>query len=339
MQIRAFAAQAPGAELEPFDYELKKLGPYDVDVKVSHCGICHSDVHLIDNDWGISHYPLVPGHEIIGTVAATGEEVEQLSIGERVGVGWQSGSCLRCEWCLNGYENLCQGKVLTCVRRHGGFADFVRTDSRFAFSIPESLGSAGAAPLLCAGVTVYAPLRRYGVRPHHHVGVVGIGGLGHVALQFAHAMGCEVTAFSTNPEKKDDAAAFGADHFVMSRDPSQMRNAARTVDFILAAATAPLPWTAYVEALRPNGTLTIVSRLSSEAEAGVVSAPASLLVAGQKSIAGSVTGGRAVTQEMLVFAARHDIVAKTEVFSYADINSAVERVRNNAARYRVVLET
>jgi uncharacterized zinc-type alcohol dehydrogenase-like protein len=177
MQIRAFAAQAPGAELEPFDYELKKLGPYDVDVKVSHCGICHSDVHLIDNDWGISHYPLVPGHEIIGTVAATREEVEQLSIGERVGVEWQSGSCLRCEWCLNGYENLCQSKVLTCVRRHGGFADFVRTDSRFAFSIPESLGSAGAAPLLCAGVTVYAPLRRYGVRPHHHVGVVGIGGL------------------------------------------------------------------------------------------------------------------------------------------------------------------
>ena len=242
----------------------------DVDVKVSHCGICHSDVHLIDNDWGISHYPLVPGHEIVGTVAATGEAVEQLNIGERVGVGWQSGSCLRCEWCLNGYENLCRSKVLTCVRRHGGFADFVRTDSRFTFSIPESLGSAGAAPLLCAGVTVYAPMRRYGVRPHHHVGVIGIGGLGHLALQFAHAMGCEVTAFSTNPEKKDDAAAFGADHFVMSRDPSQMRNAAQTLDFILSTATAPLPWTAYVEALRPNGTLTIVSRLSSEAEAGVV---------------------------------------------------------------------
>jgi uncharacterized zinc-type alcohol dehydrogenase-like protein len=339
MRIHAFAARAPGAALQPFDYELHKLGPYDVDVKVSHCGICHSDVHLIDNDWGISHYPLVPGHEIVGTVAATGEAVEQLNIGERVGVGWQSGSCLRCEWCLNGYENLCRSKVLTCVQRHGGFADFVRTDSRFTFSIPESLGSAGAAPLLCAGVTVYAPMRRYGVRPHHHVGVVGIGGLGHLALQFAHAMGCEVTAFSTNPEKKDDAAAFGADHFVMSRDPSQMRNAARTLDVKLSTATAPLPWTAYVEALRPNGTLTSVSRLSSEAEAGVVSAPASLLVAGQKSIAGSVTGGRAVTQEMLMFAARHDIAAKTEVFSFADINSAVQRVRNNAARYRVVLET
>jgi uncharacterized zinc-type alcohol dehydrogenase-like protein len=305
---------------------------------VSHCGICHSDVHLIDNDWNLSQYPLVPGHEIVGTVAATGPDVGQLSVGERVGVGWQSGSCLRCEWCLNGYENLCQSKVLTCVRRHGGFADFVRADSRFCFSIPESLDSAGAAPLMCAGATVYAPMRRYGVRPHHHVGVVGIGGLGHLALQFAHAMGCEVTAFSTSSEKKDDVAAFGADHFVMSRDPSQMRKAARTLDFILATASAPLSWTHYVEALRPNGTLTLLNRLSSKDEAGVVTAPASLLVAGQKSIAGSVTAGRAVTQEMLAFAARHGIAAKTEEFSFANINSAVHRVRSNAAHYRVVVK-
>ena len=339
MRIRALAARAPKAALQPFDYELNNLGPYDVNVKVSHCGICHSDVHLIDNDWNISHYPLVPGHEIVGTVAATGAAVEQLKIGQRVGVGWQSGSCLRCEWCLNGYENLCQSKVLTCVQRHGGFADFIRADSRFTFSIPESLDSAGAAPLLCAGVTVYAPMRRYGVRPHHHVGIVGIGGLGHLALQFAHAMGCEVTAFSTNPEKKHDAAAFGADHFVISRDPTQMRRTVRTLDFILATASAPLPWTAYVEALRPNGKLTIVSRLSSNEEEGRVTAPTSLLVAGQKSIGGSVTGGRAVTQEMLAFAARHGIAAKTEIFPLADINNAVERVRNNAAHYRVVLKT
>jgi len=339
MRIHAFAARAPAAPLQPFDYELHKPGPYDVDVKVSHCGICHSDVHLIDNDWDISHYPLVPGHEIVGTVAATGTAVEWLNLGERVGVGWQSGSCLRCEWCLNGYENLCQSKVLTCVRRHGGFADFVRTDSRFTFSIPESLDSAGAAPLLCAGVTVYAPMRRYGLRPHHRVGIAGIGGLGHLALQFAHAMGCEVTAFSTDPEKKSDAAAFGADHFVLNHDPAQMRTIERTLDFILATAAAPLQWTAYVKALRPNGNLTILSRLSSKGDEGVVSAPAALLVAGQKSIAGSVTGGRALTQEMLAFAARHDIAAKTEVFSCAEINSAVERVRNNAAHYRVVLET
>lgn len=205
-------------------------------------------------------------------------------------------------------------------------------------SPPESLGSAGAAPLLCAGVTVYAPLRRYGVRPHHQVGVVGIGGLGHIAVQFAHALGCEVTAFSTNPEKEDDAFAFGADHFINSRDAQQMLETKRTLDFILSTATAPLPWATYTEALRPNGQLTIVSRLPTKGEAGGIEIPASLLVAGQRSISGSVTGGRGVMQEMLAFAARHNIVARTDAFSYADINSAVRRVRNSEAHYRVVLQ-
>jgi alcohol/geraniol dehydrogenase (NADP+) len=338
MHIHAFAAREPGAALHPFDYELRALGPHDVDIKISHCGVCHSDVHLIDNDWNISRYPLVPGHEIVGIVAAAGTEVEQLSIGQRIGVGWQSGSCLRCEWCLNGYENLCRNKVLTCVKRHGGFAEYVRTDSRFAFTIPDSLDSAGAAPLLCAGVTVYSPMRRFGLRPHHRVGVVGIGGLGHLALQFAHAMGCEVTAFSTNPEKKDDAYTFGADHFVDSRDAKEMRATARTLDYIISTATVALPWSAYMEALRPNGQLTIVSRLSAHGDEGI-DALAPILVAGQKSISGSVTGGRDVMREMLAFAARHHIVARSEVFSYEDLNGAVQRVRNNEARYRVVLQT
>ncbi|MGA3359394.1 MAG: NAD(P)-dependent alcohol dehydrogenase [Halobacteriota archaeon] len=339
MHIHAFAALEPGAALHPFDYELGAPGPHDVDIEVTHCGVCHSDVHLIDNDWSISRYPLVPGHEIVGTVAATGTEVEQLSIGQRVGVGWQSGSCLRCEWCLNGYENLCRNKVLTCVKRHGGFADFVRTDSRFAFAIPDSIDSAGAAPLLCAGVTVYSPMRRFGLRPHHRVGIVGIGGLGHLALQFAHAMGCEVTAFSTNPEKKDDAYTFGADHFVDSRDAKEMQATARTLDYIISTATVALPWSAYMEALRPNGELTIVSRLSSHGDKGSIGVLAPILVAGQKSISGSVTGGRDVMREMLAFAARHHIAARAEVFSCEDLNGAVQRVRNNEARYRVVLQT
>jgi uncharacterized zinc-type alcohol dehydrogenase-like protein len=339
MHIHAFAAREPGAALHPFDYELHKPGPYDVDIEVSHCGICHSDVHLIDNNWNISHYPLVPGHEIVGAVVAIGDKVERINVGQRVGVGWQSGSCLHCEWCLNGYENLCRHKVLTCVKRHGGFADFVRTDSRFAFSIPESLDSVGAAPLLCAGLSVYAPMRRFGLRPYHRAGVVGIGGLGHLALQFAHAMGCSVTAFSTNPEKEGDAFAFGADQFVNSRDVNEMRQIARTVDFMLSTADAPLPWSSYLEALRPNGQLTIVSRLSSQGEIGSVAVPAPVLVGGQKSISGSVTGGRDVMREMLAFAARHHIVAQSEVFSLTNVNAAVERVRNNEAHYRVVLET
>jgi Zn-dependent alcohol dehydrogenases len=339
MDIHAFAALGPGAALHPFDYELRELGPYEIDIEVSHCGVCHSDIHLIDNDWNISHYPLVPGHEIVGAVGATGVKVKRLSVGKRVGVGWQSGSCLRCEWCLNGYENLCRNKVLTCVKRYGGFADFVRTDSRFAFAIPDSLDSASAAPLLCAGLTVYAPMRRFGLRPHHRVGIVGIGGLGHLALQFAHAIDCEVTAFSTNPEKEEDSFAFGADHFVNSRNEKEMQETKRTLDFILSTASAPLPWSSYMETLRPNGHLTIVNRLNSDGELGSVAVSAPVLVGGQKSISGSLTGGRDVMREMLAFAASHHIIARSEVFPQTDINGAVQRVRNNEAHYRVVLET
>jgi alcohol/geraniol dehydrogenase (NADP+) len=339
MHIHAFAARGPGAALHPYDYELRELGPYDIDIEVSHCGVCHSDIHLIDNDWSISHYPLVPGHEIVGTVKATGFNVEGLSIGQRVGVGWQSGSCLCCEWCLNGYENLCRKKVLTCVKRHGGFADFVRTDGRFAFAIPDSLDSASAAPLLCAGLTVFAPMKRIGLRPHDHVGIVGIGGLGHIALQFARAMDCEVTAFSTNPKKVEDSFAFGADHFVNSRNEHEMQGTKRTLDFILLTASAPLPLSSYMEALRPCGNLTIVNRLNSRGEEGNIAVSAPVLVGGQKSISGSLTGGRDVMREMLAFAASHHIIARSEVFPQTDINGAVQRVRNNEAHYRVVLET
>jgi alcohol/geraniol dehydrogenase (NADP+) len=339
MHIHAFAARGPRSILHPFDYELRELGPYKIDIEVSHCGVCHSDIHLIDNDWNISHYPLVAGHEIVGSVRATGVEVKRLSVGQRVGVGWQSGSCLHCEWCLNGCENLCQNKVLTCVKRHGGFAGVVRSNSRFAFTIPDSLDSAGAAPLLCAGLTVYAPMRRFRLRPHHRVGIVGIGGLRHLAIQFAHAMDCEVTAFSTNPEKEEDSFTFSADHFVNSRDENEMLKTKLTLDFILSTASAPLPQSSYVEVLWPNGHLTIVNRLRSPGEAGNVAIPAPVLVGGQKSISGSLTGGRDVMREMLAFAASHHIVARSEVFPQTDINSAVQRVRNNETHYRVVLET
>ncbi|MGZ4923925.1 MAG: NAD(P)-dependent alcohol dehydrogenase [Halobacteriota archaeon] len=339
MHIHAFAARGAGAALHPFDYELRELSPYEIDIEVSHCGICHSDIHLIDNDWGISHYPLVPGHEIVGIVRATGFEVKQLRIGQRVGVGWQSGSCLCCEWCLNGYENLCRKKVLTCVKRHGGFADFVRSDSRFAFEIPNSLYSASAAPLLCAGLTAYAPMKRIGLRPHNHFGIVGIGGLGHIALQFARAMDCEVTAFSTNPKKVEDSFAFGADHFVCSSNENEMQGTKRTLDFILLTAAAPLPWSSYLEALRPNGNLTIVNRQNSRTDEGNIAVSVPVLVGGQKSISGSLTGGRDVMREMLAFAASHHIRARSELFPLTDINGAVQRVRNNEAHYWVVLET
>ena len=193
MGFRAYAAHEQKGPLAPFVYEPGELGPNDVEIRVSHCGICHSDVHLVDGDWGASSYPMVPGHEIVGTVAAAGPAVRQLAVGQRVGVGWQCGACLECEWCVSGQENLCAQEEATCVERPGGFAERIRVDGRFAFPIPDALRSEHAAPLLCGGVTVYAPLARF-ARPSLRVGVIGIGGLGHLALQFARAMGCEVTA-------------------------------------------------------------------------------------------------------------------------------------------------
>jgi uncharacterized zinc-type alcohol dehydrogenase-like protein len=301
---------------------------------ISHCGICHSDIHLIDNDWFMSMYPLVPGHEIIGTITAMGKEVNGLSIGQRVGLGWQSGSCLNCEWCNSGQENLCKNNIATCVGRFGGFADFVYTDHRFAFPIPEKLDSETAAPLLCGGITVYSPLRIYNLMPHHKIGIIGIGGLGHLALQFAKAMGCEVTAISSSPNKETNARSFGAHHFIDSNNEKQMKSAQGTLDFILSTAYVSLNWITFINLLKPNGRLNFVG-----ASQGNVEIPVGMLVIGQKTISGSVIGGRAMIQEMLSFAARNNVKAKTELLPLSDVNNAIEKVRKNQARYRMVLQS
>jgi len=333
MPIRAWAAPAAGKPLAPFEYEPAPLGPNDVEIAVSHCGICHSDLHLVDNDWGISVYPLVPGHEIVGEVRALGPAVTHLAVGQRVGVGWQRGACLVCEWCLRGEENLCPHNQATCVGHPGGYAEAIRLDARFAFPIPQALASRNAGPLLCGGATVYSPLRRRGVRPEMKVGVIGIGGLGHMALQFARAMGCEVTAFSSTPEKADEARGFGAQRFVVTRDPKALAAERGRHDFILSTLFAPLDWAAYVQALRPNGKLIFVGVPSAP-----IDLPPGLLLGGQKSIGGSAIGSRHVIAEMLEFAARHKIEAQTETLPMRDVNAAFARLRANKARYRIVLE-
>jgi len=200
-QIQGLAVHAAGAELLPFRYDPGKLGSQEVEIVISHCGICHSDLHLIANDWGISNYPFIPGHEIIGTVAAKGADVRGLEVGQRVGLGWQSNSCGRCDWCMQGLENLCSESEATCVHRHGGYASSVRANSRFVIPVPDGLPSEQAAPLLCGGITVYNPIRTHGINPSSRVGIVGIGGLGHIAVQFARVFGAEVTAFSTTAGK------------------------------------------------------------------------------------------------------------------------------------------
>ncbi|HVP11316.1 MAG TPA: NAD(P)-dependent alcohol dehydrogenase [Phycisphaerae bacterium] len=332
MSIKAYAAHGCGQALEPFAYEPPPLGPHDVDIAVTHCGICHSDVHMIDNDWKMSRYPLVPGHEVVGTVAATGSAVTHLKKGQRVGLGWQSGSCMECEWCIRGDETCCPKEEGTIVGRHGGFAGAVRADGRFAIPIPEGLSSETAAPLLCGGVTVYTPLKT-NVQPASRVGVIGIGGLGHMAIRFAHAMGCEVTAFSTSPDKRAEAKTHGADNFVVSTDAEQLRRAAASMDVLISAVTVDLDWEAWLKVLRPRGTLALVG-----ASPGNVSVPVNALIVGKKSIQGSAIGNRSTIREMLEFAARHGIGAQTEVVPMSEVNAAINKVRTNRARYRMVLK-
>lgn len=333
MKISAYAALGEKQPLQKFEYEAPPLGPMDVEVRITHCGICHSDIHLIDNDWQMSTYPLVPGHEIIGVVTEIGSEVKHLEKGQRVGIGWQRSSCLICDHCLRGEENLCPESEDTCLGHYGGFAEYIRTDSRFVFKIPETMDSAQAAPLLCGGITVYSPLKRYGVTPNMKVGVIGIGGLGHLALQFARAFGCEVTAFSTSPEKEVEARALGAHHFIVTSNRKALEQAKNSLDFIVSTVYASIDWQGFVEVLRPNGKICVVG-----ASAEPISLPPVFLLMGQKTIGGSVIGGRAMIREMLEFAARHNIVAQAEIFPMSRVNDAIEKVRQGKARYRVVLQ-
>jgi alcohol/geraniol dehydrogenase (NADP+) len=331
MSFHACAAHAKKGPLVPFVYEPEPLGPHDVEIRITHCGICHSDVHLVDGDWGVGTYPMVPGHEIVGAVAALGPEVGHLEVGQRVGVGWQRAACLACEPCNAGEENLCEQNEATCVDHHGGFADRVRLDARFAFPIPEELASESAAPLLCGGVTVYAPLRRW-VRPPMRVAVVGIGGLGHLALQFARAMGCDVTAISSTPDKEPEARAFGARHFLATAEPKALRSAASTLDFVLSTVYVPQDWSGLLRALRPNGVLCFVG-----APAEPLKLTIGAILGGQKTVTASAIGGRPAIREMLDFAARHGVAAKTQVRPLAKADAAFDDVRKGRARYRIVL--
>jgi uncharacterized zinc-type alcohol dehydrogenase-like protein len=330
--VLAYAAHGPRQGLKPWVYEPGPLADGEVELAVTHCGICHTDVHLIDNDFGLSNYPLVPGHEVIGTITAVGEDVRNLVVGQRVGVGWQRGSCGQCEWCLQGLENLCGGSRPTPLAGHGGFASSLRADGRFAIPIPDALDSASAAPLLCAGITVYSPLSRL-ARPASRVGVIGIGGLGHLALQFARATGAEVFAFSTSFNKEEEARRLGAHHFVVSSDPAQMKRVAGSLDVLLTTASVDLDWAAWLATLRPNGSFCLVG-----AAPGPVTLPTLPMIFGQFSFSGSVIGSPRKIDEMLQFAALRGVRPAIEAMPLDQVNLALDRVRRNEARYRMVLD-
>jgi uncharacterized zinc-type alcohol dehydrogenase-like protein len=331
-EIHGLGVHAAGAQLLAYKYDPGALPANEVEIKISHCGVCHSDVHLIDNDWGMSKYPFIPGHEIVGTVIAVGSAVKDRVMGERVGVGWQADSCGICEWCRQGEEHLCAKSQPTCVGRNGGFADKIRVNSRFAIPVPAALESENAAPLMCAGITVYSPLRNHEVRPSSRVGVIGIGGLGHLGVQFAKAFGAEVTAFSTSKDKEAEARKLGAHHFVNTRDTGALKKIAGSFDLLLSTVNADQDWQAYVTALRPKGRLCLVAASPSPIQVQAFS-----LIGGQKAISGSPTGSPRDLFEMLDVAARHGVKAVTEKFAMAKANDAVAKVKKSQVRYRAVL--
>ncbi len=333
MEVSCYAAFEQAGALKDFKYEPKPLGDSQIEIEISHCGICHSDIHLIDNGLGITKYPFVPGHEIIGTIKTVGSRVHNFKVGDRVGVGWQSGSCGECEFCEVGDQNLCAKMESTCVTQYGGYAKSFRVNANFAVLIPAKIDSRSAAPLMCGGVTVYQPLCYYEVEHQMRVGVVGIGGLGHLALQFLNGFGCEVTAFSTSKNKEPEAKTLGAHHFVDSSDLEAMKKHANSYDFILSTASSDLDSTPYFTALKPKGKLCLVG-LGTKA----VAVPNAPLVFGQRLVGGSWIGSPRMIRQMLSFIERSGTKVITEAFPMPKLNDAIKKVRDNKVRYRAVLE-
>ena len=330
--VKAFAAFEPGGELRPFEYDPGPLGAEQVEIDVEHCGICHSDLSMLNNEWQMTEYPFVPGHEVIGTIAAVGDAVIHLEAGQRVGLGWHSGYCMSCSSCMSGDHNLCANSESTIVGRHGGFADKVRASAVSVFPLPESVDSATAGPLFCGGITVFNPLVQFDVSPTARVGVIGIGGLGHMALQFLNAWGCEVTAFTSSKAKRQEALELGAQHTLNSRDPSALEAVAGHFDLILSTVNIKLDWNAYMSTLKPKGRLHFLGATLDPLDLNVFP-----MLLGQRSVSGSPVGSPATIRHMLDFTARHQIKPVTEQFRFEQVNEAIARLKSGQARYRIVL--
>jgi uncharacterized zinc-type alcohol dehydrogenase-like protein len=331
--VRAYAAPAPKAPLAPLDYDPGPLGPEQVDLKVVHCGICHSDLSMADNEWGFSRFPFVPGHEVVGTVAAVGSSVKHLTPGQTVGLGWFAHSCGTCRPCVAGDRNLCATAEQTIIGRHGGFAARVRAGADWILPLPKGLDPASAGPLFCAGITVFNPIVQFGVKPTDRVGVIGIGGLGHLALQFLNKWGCDVTAFTSSPSKRDEAVKLGAHRAVSSKDAEGMKALRGSLDFIISTVNASLEWPALLETLGPRGRLHVVGAVPEP-----IPVPAMTLIMAQRSVSGSPSGSPSTLASMLDFCARHKVAPIVERFPLSKANEAFAHLRAGKARYRIVLD-
>ncbi|MEU6425047.1 NAD(P)-dependent alcohol dehydrogenase [Microbispora sp. NPDC046973] len=342
VRVHAYAAPAAAEPLAPTTIERRDVGPDDVLIEVRYAGICHSDIHTVNGDWGPQPYPLVPGHEIVGIVAEVGAAVTRHQVGDRVGVGCMVNSCGECANCRNGDEQYCvKGMVPTYggVDRdgtvtQGGYSTHIVVDADFVLSVPEGIDLAAAAPLLCAGITTYSPLRRWGAGPGKKVAVVGLGGLGHMAVKIAHAMGAEVTVLSQSLKKQEDGLRLGADHYHATGDPDTFEQLAGRFDLIVNTVSARIDLDAYLGLLAVDGTLVNVGAPAEPLSLNVFS-----LIGARRSYAGSMIGGIAETQEMLDFCAEHRIDADIELISAGQINEAYQRVLASDVRYRFVIDT
>ena len=323
-----------GGKIEPFEFDAGELGKEQVEIKVSHCGICHSDLSMLKNEWMMTEYPFVGGHEAVGEVVALGENTKGLEIGDKVGLGWNSATCGHCDNCISGYHINCPNLEATIVERHGGFADRVRCNWDWAVKLPDEMDISKAGPLFCGGITVFNPFVQNEIKPTDKVGVVGIGGLGHLALQFADKWGCEVSAFTTSPEKTDEAKNLGADYIVDTKSEAELKKLRGKFDMIISTVNVSLDWKAYFDALAPKGILHIV---------GAVLDPIPVisfdLIGKQKSVSGTATGSPIVVRDMIDFCARHKIETVTENFKMSEINEAFDHLENGKPRYRIVLES
>jgi alcohol/geraniol dehydrogenase (NADP+) len=331
--IKAYAALNAGGKLQPFEYDPGKLGVLDVEIDVEYCGICHSDLSMLHNEWGMTSYPFVPGHEIIGSITAKGERVKNLHLGQQVGLGWHSSYCMDCKPCMSGDHNLCNQAEQTIVGRHGGFANKVRANAASVIPLPENIDVESAGPLFCGGITVFNPLLQFNIKPTDKVAVIGIGGLGHMALQFLNAWGCHVTAFTSSESKKKEAIKLGANQTLNSRNPAELESAAGQFDLILSTVNVKLDWNAYITTLHPKGRLHFVGAVLEPLDIGIFP-----LILGQRSISGSPVGSPSSLITMLNFAAQHKIKPIVETYHFAQVNQALAKIASGEARYRIVLK-
>lgn len=330
--INAYAVHGAGAKFEPYSYEVGDLLDNEVEIDVINSGVCHSDLSMVDNDWGFSQYPLVAGHEVIGKIAAKGKDVQGLEVGTTVGLGWHCGYCGHCHSCKTGDQNLCGQAQPTIAGHHGGFAEKVRAQATSVVAIPEGIDLASAGPLLCGGITVFNPIVQFDVKSTDKVAVIGIGGLGHLALQFLNAWGCEVTAFTSSESKRTEALGLGAHKTLNSRDEAEIEAAAGSFDFVISTVNVKLDWNLYVGTLKPKGRLHFVGATTEPLDLSVFS-----MLGAQRTVSASPVGSPATIETMLEFAKLHDIKPQVEVFPMAKINEAFDHLKSGNVKYRIVL--